>query len=109
MRSPRWHPAARLPAHELNSRFLRYCGRDVLTASSLCMTHLRRIVSTASGWDYDGRPVSRLWRSALRLIGNFLSPYVRRLTVSLQILELPFELVCRCRSPHPSRGVAELR
>jgi hypothetical protein len=56
------------------------------------MTHLRRIVSTASGWDYDGRPVSRLWRSALRLIGNFLSPYVRRVAVSLHILELPFEL-----------------
>jgi len=28
----------------------------------------------------------------VRLIGNFLSPYVRRVAVSLNILELPFEL-----------------
>jgi glutathione S-transferase len=29
---------------------------------------------------------------AVRLIGNFLSPYVRRVAVSLHLLELPFEL-----------------
>ena len=28
----------------------------------------------------------------MRLIGNFLSPYVRRVAVSLNLLELPFEL-----------------
>ena len=28
----------------------------------------------------------------MKLIGNFLSPYVRRVAVSLNILELPFEL-----------------
>ena len=28
----------------------------------------------------------------MRLIGNFLSPYTRRVAVSLNILELPFEL-----------------
>jgi len=28
----------------------------------------------------------------VRLIGNFLSPYTRRVAVSLNILELPFEL-----------------
>ena len=28
----------------------------------------------------------------MRLIGNFLSPYVRRVAVSLNVLELPFEL-----------------
>ena len=27
----------------------------------------------------------------MRLIGNFLSPYVRRVAVSLNILDLPFE------------------
>jgi glutathione S-transferase len=30
--------------------------------------------------------------AAMRLIGNFLSPYVRRVAASLNILELPFEL-----------------
>jgi glutathione S-transferase len=33
-----------------------------------------------------------LWRTAVRLIGIFLSPFVRRVAVSLNILELPFEL-----------------
>ena len=28
----------------------------------------------------------------MKLIGNFISPYVRRVAVSLNILELPFEL-----------------
>src|SRR5215470_971594 len=28
----------------------------------------------------------------MRLIGNFLSPYVRRVAVSLNLLQLPFEL-----------------
>ena len=32
-----------------------------------------------------------LWRSAVKLIGNFISPFVRRVAVSLNILELPFE------------------
>ncbi len=32
-----------------------------------------------------------LWRLAVRLIGIFLSPFVRRVAVSLNILKLPFE------------------
>ncbi len=28
----------------------------------------------------------------MKLIGNFLSPYVRRVAISLNILEIPFEL-----------------
>jgi glutathione S-transferase len=31
------------------------------------------------------------WRSTVRLIGIFLSPYVRRVAVSLNLLNLPFE------------------
>jgi glutathione S-transferase len=32
-----------------------------------------------------------LWRSTVRLIGILLSPFVRRVAISLNILELPFE------------------
>jgi glutathione S-transferase len=41
----------------------------------------------------------------MRLIGNFLSPYVRRVAVSLNILELPFELeeIFVFKAPHVVR------
>jgi hypothetical protein len=42
------------------------------------------------GCDAHNMPNAR--RSVVRLIGNFLSPYVRRVAVSLHLLELPFEL-----------------
>ena len=37
------------------------------------------------------RIATQPWRSTVRLIGIFLSPYVRRVAVSMNLLNLPFE------------------
>src|SRR5262245_52316510 len=45
------------------------------------------------------------WRYAMKLIGNYLSPYVRRVAVTLNILNMPFELeeLLVFKAPEPVR------